>query len=217
MERPSGPAHLFLNGLVAIESEFGMKLHDDIVALLAFRDPVLELFTGLTLDGIAQAAEELSDGELHARVGISRVYHEPVGEYREGLHGGPYLEFFTTRRPARNEARIWVHEEGHWWTSNETEEHADRGAPFTLSSLLVTMIERELREEILTNVPVAVPERIPFLIAADSVCEQHPKIIHPKFGQGSLLRRIGDGPNAKLVIDFDGTERTIAARFVEEA
>lgn len=120
MERPSGPAHLFLDALAAIESEFGMKLHDDIVAVLALRDPVLELFTGLTLDGIAQAAEELGDGELHARVGISRVYHEPVGEYREGLHGGPYLEFFTTRRPARNEARIWVHEEGHWWSESRS-------------------------------------------------------------------------------------------------
>jgi hypothetical protein len=55
------------------------------------------------------------------------------------------------------------------------------------------------------------------LIARHSIGAFAQEVIHPKFGRGSLLRRVGVGPDAKLVIDFDGTERTIAARFVKEA
>ncbi len=42
------------------------------------------------------------------------------------------------------------------------------------------------------------------------------KYLHAKFGEGVLVSRAGDGPDAKLTIAFDGGPKTLLARYVTE-
>lgn len=59
-------------------------------------------------------------------------------------------------------------------------------------------------------VPRLVPRRATVLQAA-------PRVQHPKFGVGRVLKATGEGPDRKLEIDFEGAGvRTILARFVSE-
>jgi len=65
-----------------------------------------------------------------------------------------------------------------------------------------------------------IPTRMPkpeFRRPPPKVAPPPPKrFSHPKFGEGVLETRSGEGPDAKLTIKFEGGSKTLVARFVTE-
>jgi hypothetical protein len=60
------------------------------------------------------------------------------------------------------------------------------------------------------------PSAEPTAPPAGGVEPTAPRFRHPKFGLGVLVRREGQGPEAKLTVRFDSSEKTVLARFLEQ-
>jgi hypothetical protein len=205
---------LSLVALEKLEEELGFRLHDDLLVLLALRDPIVKLFTGIgDLNDLGDASEnEAPEGY----VCISTVYSDPVGERMADAHGGPYLYLVVPREPEGLEARILVYEDG-----IDVEPPSD-DAGVTIESLMDDLIHAarsgEWGEHVTTGPGREVPlDPVPKLVAGRRLQTARgggEKVTHPKFGEGTVVRRVGEGDQEKVVVRFADAERTLLARFL---
>jgi len=209
---------LSLVALRRLEEEIGARLHDDVLVLLALRDPVVELFTGIgEVRSIADAADEYEAPD--GWVCISMVYSDPVGELVAGAHGGPYYFLAVPREPEGDEARVLVGLDG-----------LDRTEPGDTGETLCDFIDRALHEagagEWQDSCHIAPMGReqplspAPALVAGRRLKLQTgagERVTHPKFGEGEVIRRMDDGEHQKIIVRFADGERTLLARFVKPA
>ncbi len=207
--RASRPT-LSLAHLERVEEEIGARLHDELLVLLALRDPVARLVTGIRdVLSIAEAAEDHEGPDGY--VCVSVVYSEPIAELVEGAHGAAYLSLFAPREPSGAEAEIVVSRDG----------FLDGAVTTTLAELIDDALHEGLASvedaRSVTRGEAAPLEHAPRLVAGKKKrsAELVRRVAHPKFGVGTVLRRIGDGAESRLVIAFADRERTLLSRFVE--
>jgi len=211
-ERRKTP-ELSLATLERVEDELGLRLDDDVLVLLALGDPVMRLLSGIEdVNSIADAEDEQTAPEGYAC--IATVYSDPVGELVAGAHGGPYLYLAAPRTPSDEPGHLLVCRDAHWdgaWEttladfvdqqlheacSGEQQDHITLGGEgepreLEIPPRLVTGHALELTDEALGG-----------------------RVAHPKFGEGEVVDRSGEGEQEKLRIQFADRERTLLARFV---
>lgn len=209
-------ATLSLAALGRLEAELGVRLHDDVLVLLAIRDPIVALLTGIgALDDMAAAAETEAPEGL---VCIAIVPADPVGERLRGEHGGASIYLCVPRATDGPEARLLV-----YWDGIDTEPPEDDAVGESIHRFVTGRIREartgrwgelvstaEGREEPLEPAPRLVPGRT--LKLDDGAGEI---VAHAKFGQGTVVRRIGEGDAQKVVVRFADAERTVLARFLQ--
>lgn len=212
--RASRPT-LSIAHLARLEEEIGARLHDDVLVLLALRDPVARLVTGISdVVSIADVAADFEAPDGYVR--IATVYSDPIGELVEGAHGGPYVDLLVPREPEGDEAKVLAASDG----------HAAGVEAQSLGAFIADVIHDAIAGAqdalaIVSRGESATLDPAPRLVASrkkKGVLDRAPElVVHPKFGRGTVLRRIGEGDQAKLVIAFADGERTLLARFVQPA
>ncbi|MBN2496074.1 MAG: hypothetical protein JXR96_15885 [Deltaproteobacteria bacterium] len=203
---------LSLVRLAHLEEEIGARLHDDVLALLAIRDPVAGMVTGIeSLESVAEAAEDYTAPDGCVRIGW--VYSDPIGERMEGAHGGPYVDIVSSREPEGEEARVHIALDGQL----EGAEEQSLGA--YIEGVLTDALSGQRDALSILGNRAAVPlDPPPQLIAGvrpkapEMECERGQ---HPKFGMGIVIKRLGSGRSAKVVVAFADQCRTILSRYVQ--
>jgi hypothetical protein len=199
---------LSLSHVARVEDEIGARLHDDVLVLLAIVDPMARMLTGLASTmSIAEAAEDFDAPKGYVR--IATVYSDPIGELVDGAHGGAYVDVLAPRDPTGEEAQLLVAHDG----------HVERATRQTLSAFIVSALDDAVGRGALPSygTPAATPlAPAPRLTgtAKPRGAKKPPgteRAHHPKFGDGVVMARIGDGADEKLVIAFAGGERTLLA------
>lgn len=199
-----------LSHLARVEQEIGAHLHDDVLVLIALADPVARLMTGLsTTMAIAEAAEDFEAPDGYVR--IATVYHDPIGAL-DGDHGGPNIDLFAPCMAIAKPAQFLL---GHEGSVDET--------PISLGAFIGAQLDDAVGRGALPAYGDRNAE--PLEVAPKLIGAAKPKsklkkpidaarVSHPRFGEGQVLSRIGDGEGSKLVIAFPEGERTLLARFV---
>jgi hypothetical protein len=204
------PKGLDVGGVHATETELGATLPDDVLVLLATRDPDLACATGLSLDTILDAKEDWGDGLPEGYVAIAHVYSEPFAARETGAHGGAFEVLgiatagdrtstcvlvdgveTTLAAFARDKITAWFRDRPGWLDALQRE----RALP---------LVDESFQPELVGSLRVAPtrPERW---------------VTHPKFGRGRVIEERADGGEPKVVVDFEGLGRkTLAARFVTD-
>lgn len=201
---------LSLSHVTRMEDEIGAQLHDDVLVLLALVDPIARLMTGLASTvSVAEAAEDHEAPDGYVR--IATVYSDPIAERVDGAHGGPYVDLYAPRAPAGEAAQLLVGVDGKL-----------RGAKAqTLGAFITHALDAAVSRGALPS--YGTPKPIPLDPAPRLTGAAKPRgrgakkppgterVHHPKFGDGVVMARIGDGADEKLVIAFADGERTLLA------
>ncbi len=210
---------LSLVALERLEDEIGARLHDDILVLLALRDPVVQLLTGIgDVNSIADAADDhpAADGF----VCISVVYSDPVGELVGDAHGGPYHYLTVPKHPEEDEAMILVSDDGVDTEAPAEGEVLDESLGAFIEQMLQDARSGEWRDAVVAGAGSLAPlDPQPTLVRGRRL---QPKgggaglqVTHPKFGTGEVLEQNGEGPDQKVLVRFADKERTMLARFLQ--
>ncbi len=202
-------------GVAYVERELGHALPDELLSLLAIGHPVAAIVTGIRdLSSILDAAEnEIDTSELdddRTWLPVSMVYNEPLSEIVDGAHGGPYLTLCVP--PGSREVPLPV---------------LVLGGESPLIAPLGKVISDIIRDE-LSRLEPDVPIRplASYTPPEPCIVEDRParaaaparRVRHKKFGEGVVIDSEGDGPDARLTVDFVGIGRKkLVARFVEDA
>lgn len=216
-ERGSGA--LRLESVEWLERELDSSLPDELLAVLALRDPIVAVATGLSgLDAVLDVAEKVVELDDEAFAGtwiaVSRVSAEPFTELLGSAHGTSQLEL-CVRKDADpgGEAELLVLED-------------DRPRQLLpLGELIGDVLRSELRHHDAWQSALATERELAsFRPSAELVedrparHEPSPRVHHQKFGAGRVVESDGGGPDAKLTVRFaDGTTRRLLARYVEPA
>jgi hypothetical protein len=199
-----------LGQLFRCEEALGTELHDDVLVLVAIADPVAKLISGITgTVSIAEAAEEHSSPK--GWVCISAVADDPIGELTSGTHGGPHARIFVPKKPVGEAATVRVSVDG-----------AQADEAVTLGAFIVSVLDAATSRGVLPRFgtpkrePLEGPPRLTGVYGKRDKFARPTgeRVHHPKLGDGVVTARIGDGEAEKLVIAFEGGERTVLARFV---
>lgn len=200
---------LSVSHVVRVEEEIEAHLHDDVLVLLALGDPIARLMTGLASTmSIAEAAEDCEAPDGYVR--IAKVSSDPLGELIEGAHGGAYVDLFAPRAPTGDAAQLLVAYDGGLASAK----------PRTLGAFLVGALDQAVARGTLPGygtpkpIPLVPQPRLAGSAKPRGTAKKPPgseRVHHPKFGDGVVVTRIGDGPEQKLVIAFADGERTLLA------
>lgn len=211
-------AALSLVALERLEKAIGARLHDDILVLLALRDPVAALVTGIgDVNSIADAADEHAAPD--GWVCISVVYSDPVGELVADAHGGAYLYLAAEKNPRGEEARILV-----GWDGLEHSDPGDDDEPGEplgafIEQMLLEARSGEWRDDVQGGAGRPEPlDPQPTLVRGRSLQRKSAGeglVSHPKFGTGEVIERSGEGEEQKVVVKFADKQRTLLARFLQ--
>jgi hypothetical protein len=208
--RKSKPA-LRASAIQQIESEIGAELCDDVLTLVAIQDPIASLVTGIkSLASVAEAAADYFDApDGWVRIGVA--YHDPFGELLRGERGGPYVSLCVPKKNG-GKPRLVALVDG--------EEEADE-------TTFGAFVEARIREALSgerdapaifgkeKGLPLALDPAPRILAGRASRAPGQELVKHARFGEGEVVKRLGEGEAAKLVIRFADGERTLMARFVE--
>lgn len=206
---------LSLASLERLEDELGVRLHDDVLTLLALRDPIVSLFTGIgALTDFGDASEhEAPEGF----VCLSVVYSDPVGERVAEAHGGPWYYLCVPIAPTGPEAKVFVSTDG------IDPDPPDESEGVTIEAFLDDAIHAarsgEWGEHVKTGPAreeVLIPP--PKLVAGKKLKLDRgtgERVMHTKFGEGTVVRRLDEGEHEKVVVRFADEERTLLSRFVK--
>lgn len=211
---------LSLVALERLENEIGARLHDDVLVLLALQDPVATLLTGIgDVNSIADAADEHAAPE--GWVCIAIVYSDPVGEVVADAHGAAYLYLAVPREPPDDEpARVIVGWDGLDSAPVEDDEAGELLGDF-IKEMLFDARGGEWGDEVSGAAGGCEPlQPQPALVRGRSLRRDgntNTRVTHPKFGEGEVIKRTGEGDDEKVVVRFADKERTLLARFVQPA
>ena len=194
--------------LLRLEDTLGTRLHDDVFTLIALDDPLTKLLTGLecTLT-IETAADDFAAPQGH--VCIAAVYSEPIQELQDGSHGGPHYELMAPISKTGDDPKLRIHLDGTFegeMTAGEFIDHMLAAA--SAGGVSGIQSERDTAPAPLEPPPKIVP-------GLTVVREPLGRATHKKFGEGTIIQRIEDGPHEKLVIAFADRQRTLLASYVE--
>lgn len=212
-----GKATLDVAAVHAIEEELGATLPDDVLVVLALRDPDLNCATGLSLDAILDAAEDWAEGVPEDHVAIGYVYEEPFAEREEDAHGGAYQVIAVARRAQRSSPHVLVVRDGA--VDEETTLAAFAREKIAAwygkdSASWLGALQRE------AALPLVDESFQPALVGALRTPPAAPErfVQHPKFGRGRVVETRTENGETKLVIDFESAGRkTLLSRFVSDA
>jgi hypothetical protein len=177
---------------------------------------VAKLVTGIeSMVSIAEAAEDFEAPDGYVR--IAKVYSDPVGELTDGAHGAAYIDLLAPREPEGDEANVLV----------VVDDLVDDADETPLGEFIDTVIREALAGDtaalsILATHDAPALDPVPTLIAGATSKKKKPqsgveRVTHPKFGDGTVVSRSGEGDDAKVVVAFADRERTLLARFVTPA
>ncbi len=217
-----------------IETELRATLPDDVLVVLATRDPDLACATGLSVDTILDFAEDCEAGLGHDYVAIARVYEAPFAARATAGERGGGLEVLAVRRPGNSAGQgVLVVEASVARGRRPRDMPIGPPDPDDETSLAVLARERmtawfreqdagawfeALRRE--ATLPLVDPSWSPALVGSlfDGLAGPRRVVVHPKFGRGAVVEERVDGGDPKLVIDFEAAGRkTLLARFVRDA
>lgn len=196
------PYALDLAGLLAVEEALGARLGDEALALLAAESAFLRDRFGIDLAQIPEhTAAARASGVPSSLVAIGRA--------------GDRFLCVAVQPTAGERPRIVVAQAG----SAMRRESLERWL-LELSGELQGDLELSEGQQRRLGGDEVLERFIPRLIAASPIAASVAgprRAAHPKFGEGTILREVMDGPERKLEIDFDhGGRRLLLARFVKE-
>ncbi|HJL00647.1 MAG TPA: hypothetical protein RMH85_19490 [Polyangiaceae bacterium LLY-WYZ-15_(1-7)] len=176
-----------------VEKTLGLKLGDNLLALLANGDVALEGFD-VRLQNVVSLTKELhASGGPRGMVGLGR---DPGGDVLVAAPlGGKGVAFFDTRDRSIDAVPLeaWLDElVGTQLEQLREDESDDKARAF-----------KSVHDEDLGGFR-------PALVVDETPAK---RVSHPKFGGGAILRELDGG--AKLEVRFDdGSKRTLLARFL---
>ncbi|HJL18004.1 MAG TPA: hypothetical protein RMH99_20230 [Sandaracinaceae bacterium LLY-WYZ-13_1] len=199
---PKDDRAVSLDALAGCESAVDAQLTDEAVALLSSETETLSEGLQMTLGMVGTHTELAHDRGM------------PSTLVAIGRRGRTF--YAVPKRPeTEDRARLWVFD-GHkdpWRIETArlliqlAEERADE---LEMDEATQAEIESEL------NIAHYLPRLARPEAAVEAPAER--RVRHPKFGEGTVLQELHDGPEPKLVVRFDqGAEKTLLARFLEDA
>jgi len=202
------PTELELELVEAVEHELSASLSDGLLAVFASRVPHLEDAFEMQLAGLPQLSEEARAVGCPAELlAVARqadlFYCVPRREHPWAATTVTPWHPLDGAEAARALPR-WLRDApmADLWDVLHELQAVDAGQDEPPAAAQV--------EAGAPLVPRLVPRRAAVLQVA-------PRVQHPKFGVGRVLRSTGEGPERKLEIDFEAAGvRTILARFVSE-
>ncbi|AKT39923.1 hypothetical protein [Chondromyces crocatus] len=202
-----------LAALVLLEREMGCVLQDDLLVLLAVRDPVARTFTGLHDLASVGDAEDAGAYESETHACIAMAYSDPIAEMVDGAHGGAYVHLWVPRGSAPS-ATVVVS------TGDPSE-----GTEMTVGEYLMQRLDEavsagwlgaygEKRVALLRT-----PARLQGSAPAPVLQGKRMRVRHARFGEGTVVETNHDGEEVKAVVAFADGQRTLMMRFltVQEA
>lgn len=199
--------------LERIEGELDLRLDDDILTVIALGDPLMGLLSGIEdVNSIADAEDQHEAPDGYAC--ISFVYSDPVGELVAEAHGGAYLFLAAAKRPGAEQGHLLICTDGQWDGAEET----------TIADFVDQQLHKacsgEWQEEIALGGEGEPRElEVPAMLVRGHALELPDapvgdRVTHPKFGEGEVVDRTGEGEQEKVRVRFADRERTLLARFV---
>lgn len=210
--RRSSP-EVSLATLERIEGELGVSLDDDVLVVVAVADPLMRLLSGIEdVNSVADAADEHPAPEGYACIAV--VYSDPVGELVAEAHGAAYLHLAAPTNPTDEQGHLLVCNDGYWDAARET----------TLAELVDEQLHAACSGEWQEHIALGGEGEPRELDPPASLVPGHAlelpdapvgdRVTHPKFGEGEVIDRTGDGDQEKVRVRFADSERTLLARFV---
>jgi hypothetical protein len=222
-QRPIAESTLELSVVRRIESELGVTLHDDVLALLAARSPVLTTATGISSDRILDFAEDWSGAFPDGFVAVALVAEEPfVARDTRGELGGALRAVAVERAPNPDEpARILLAERKRARPSDDAAEETSTLAAFAHANISTWFRHRDgwfealaREKDLVLDDPTFRPAIVGSVEAAPPRSERF--VTHAKFGRGKVVETRVEGGETKLVIDFDSVgQKVLLERFVQ--
>jgi hypothetical protein len=189
------------------ESELGVSLPGELLALIAVSHPIAGLVTGIV--GLEAVLDATAEPAVEGWLPVSKVYHEPIIEAVQGAPGGPYRTLYV--RPGFTldvPIPLLVLEEG------------VPDAETTLGAYISETLRHDY--ELLDDLPPLGPAGdyevpSPELCTAEDLAPPSAarvrRVHHRKFGDGTVTATEGD----KLTITFDdGTTKVLKESFVSD-
>lgn len=199
---PDRPYALDLAALLAAEEALGARLCDEALALLAAESALLRDRFGVELSRIAEhTAAARAIGAPASLVAFARA-----GERFYCVAAAP---------TAGERPRVVVAQAG----ASLRREPLERWILDRCGEAAEDLELSDAQQRFLDSDEV-LGRFMPRLVAASPIAPSIAgprRAAHPKFGEGTILREVMDGPERKLEIDFDhGGRRLLLARFVKE-
>ncbi len=199
-----------------IEGELGVRLDDDVLAVIAIGDPLIRLLSGIEdVNSIADAADEHPAPEGYRCIAI--VYSDPVGELVAEAHGAAYHYLAAPCSPGQEQGQLLVCTDGDWDGAEETtladfvDQQLHQACSGEWEDHVTLGGEGEPRElEVPATLVAGHALELPDVPVGD-------RVSHPKFGVGEVVERSGEGDQEKVRVRFADRERTLLARFVSPA
>jgi hypothetical protein len=209
-----GEATLDVAAVHSIEAALGVTLPDDVLVVLAAREPNLLCATGLSLHGMPGCAREWSEGVPESHVAIADLYDEPFAAEGTDWHGGPREVIAVARSGERSSPDVLVVYDG------APSERTTLGA-FAREKLADWFGQRDGWRGVLLREAALPLEDASFRPALVGVVPAPPAprfVVHPRFGRGRVVEERAGGAETKLVVDFETAGRkTVVARSVTDA
>lgn len=205
-----------------VEAEIGAQIPGEVLALVAIRDPIVELAVGLEgLESILDASEgsiEVTGGGVEGAAGkwtgLCVAYSEPLAELFEGAHGGPYrgLAYRAGGDIGASPLEVLVLEDD---------------APVAISTLGEVIFEtlsagvrgQDLWSRVEAERARVEPGGIEAILVDNraSRVSAARRVRHKTFGAGTVVAMRGGGPEARATVEFDTAgEKLVLARFLED-
>ena len=197
---PDRAYSLDLGALAAAEAAVGARLGDDALALLAAGSWMLDRTYALRLGMIGAHTEE------------ARASGCPRSLVALGSAGkGSFVCVPAT--PAGDRPKIWLFAQGAVLSREALDSWLRSVTELLLDDLELSAGQwRRIADDAMSA------RFVPRLVAAAAATAAPAglrRVLHPKFGEGAVLREIQEGPESKLEIDFgEGGRRILLARFV---
>jgi hypothetical protein len=226
-----GDAALELSFVRRVETELGATLHDDVLAVLAARAPVLACATGLAADTLLDFAEDWGRAFPAGFVAVASLAEDPfAARDSRGEAGGAMQVLAVERAPNREApARVMLAARGRVRARGEGDAagREDTGgttlAAFARGNLEAWFRHQDKWFEALArekDLPVDDPTFRPAVVGALPAVAPRPErtVTHPKFGRGKVLESRVERGETKLVIAFEGAgQKVLLERFVKDA
>ncbi len=200
-------ARLSAEAVDQAESELGVSLPGELLALIAVSHPIAGVVTGIV--GLEAVLDAMEEPAVEGWLPVSKIYHEPLTEAVQGAHDGPYRTLYVRPGDAMEvPIALLVMEEG--VADEET----------TLGTFISETIGHDFEQ---LDDPPPLGRGSDYKVPTPELCTEEDmappsvamtrRVRHTKFGEGTVTATDGD----KLTISFDdGATKVLKESFVSE-